>query len=402
MSDLLTSSYQLTTKILGFFESKERQIPVYDESPSLTTSVYQNLEAIARILGIVPGPQRPMATKLFEIGTDSRDYSTVTSWKDDLDGVAYTTGDDAVGECYADSDFSSEGTLTITGGTTSGLNSVTLTAATSDRHTGVANTGVRFLMSGSILLSVPSGFDNKYTFEFIEVDFQGGAFKFSAVTSSAGNVGILQNCIIHDSTVATAMIEANTRDLLVRNNIVYDYTRTSGDIRGIYLDADRTSGGCFNNTVYGIVADSGTAYGIRINTNSANGSCKNNLSMGVNGSTAGFAFSFGGTATDSDYNLSDDDTSDDGGGANNIINATDTNQFVSIASRDFHLISGADAIDSGIGPGADADIPTGDIDGDVRSGATCDIGADEFISAGGGSAALLASPILKFLPNLRR
>jgi hypothetical protein len=39
------------------------------------------------------------------------------------------------------------------------------------------------------------------------------------------------------------------------------------------------------------------------------------------------------------------------------------------------------AYDVGIGPGSDADIPTDDIDGDSRSGATCDIGADEFDSS---------------------
>ena len=38
------------------------------------------------------------------------------------------------------------------------------------------------------------------------------------------------------------------------------------------------------------------------------------------------------------------------------------------------------AYDTGIGPGSDSDIPTDDIDGQTRSGTTCDIGADEAIT----------------------
>jgi len=37
---------------------------------------------------------------------------------------------------------------------------------------------------------------------------------------------------------------------------------------------------------------------------------------------------------------------------------------------------------TGIGPSSDADIPDDDIDGDERSGATCYIGADEYLSSG--------------------
>jgi hypothetical protein len=40
------------------------------------------------------------------------------------------------------------------------------------------------------------------------------------------------------------------------------------------------------------------------------------------------------------------------------------------------------AIGNGIGPGSDSDIPTDDIDGDARSGSTCDLGADEWAVVG--------------------
>ena len=62
------------------------------------------------------------------IGSSGRVYSTMTLWEADLDvATTYSSGDDAVGECYADSDFD-EG-LNMNGGGTIGLNSVVLTVA---------------------------------------------------------------------------------------------------------------------------------------------------------------------------------------------------------------------------------------------------------------------------------
>ena len=46
----------------------------------------------------------PTITK--SIGTDSRDYSTIAAWEADLANSAiYSSGDEAVGECYNDSTF---------------------------------------------------------------------------------------------------------------------------------------------------------------------------------------------------------------------------------------------------------------------------------------------------------
>ena len=55
--------------------------------------------------------------------------------------------------------------------------------------------------------------------------------------------------------------------------------------------------------------------------------------------------------------------------------------FVSLTNTvDLHLHDDAAniALDNGVGPGADGDIPTVDWDLDARAGANCDIGADEF------------------------
>ena len=76
-----------------------------------------------------------------------------------------------------------------------------------------------------------------------------------------------------------------------------------------------------------------------------------------------------------DYNLSDDATAS---GDNSIIDATVT--FA--GAGDYHLASNdsSGAINGGIGPTEDVDVPTYDIDGDTRSGSTCDVGADELVS----------------------
>lgn len=66
-----------------------------------------------------------------------------------------------------------------------------------------------------------------------------------------------------------------------------------------------------------------------------------------------------------------------GSGSNNL----DSDPlFVDAANGDFHLQETSPCIGKGIGPSTNSSVPTTDIDGDPRSGATCDIGADEFIA----------------------
>ena len=81
--------------------------------------ILQTTEEVARRLGILPAlpSEEEMATVTYSIGTSGRDYSTVTSWEADLDnGALYSSGDDAVGECYNDSAFS-DGAVINGGGT---------------------------------------------------------------------------------------------------------------------------------------------------------------------------------------------------------------------------------------------------------------------------------------------
>lgn len=77
-----------------------------------------------------------------------------------------------------------------------------------------------------------------------------------------------------------------------------------------------------------------------------------------------------------DYNYSSDATAP---GANSLTNQSDP--FTDSANGDFSLASGVNAIDAGIGPSSDANVPATDINGNTRSGTTCDIGAAEYVAA---------------------
>ena len=105
----------------------------------------------------------------------------------------------------------------------------------------------------------------------------------------------------------------------------------------------------------------------------------------------------GGFSTSSDYNASDDDTAP---GANSIdlTGVSLGTIFTDYSNEDFSLVSGSPLIDAGIGPGQDSDVPTTDIVGTSRSGDTCDIGAFEYVDAGGG----LKIPIAMHHYNLLR
>jgi hypothetical protein len=88
-------------------------------------------------------------------------------------------------------------------------------------------------------------------------------------------------------------------------------------------------------------------------------------------------FSLSGTST-VDYCASDDG---DGTNAQTPSGADWDNEYNDPSNGDFTAITGGNIESNGVGPSIDANVPTTDIDGTSRSGATCDIGADEI--AGG-------------------
>jgi hypothetical protein len=101
----------------------------------------------------------------------------------------------------------------------------------------------------------------------------------------------------------------------------------------------------------------------------------NNIAQRQGTSSSGFSGSF---HASSNYNLSDDATAP---GANSVLSTTLT--FNNASGLDFNLnASDTSAHTAGIGPSSDANVPSTDIIGTARSGATCSFGAFEYVAAG--------------------
>lgn len=360
--------------------------------------------ATACILFTALSAEAAVVTKT--IGTDSRDYSTITLWEADLDDSGiYSSGDTAVGEVYNDSAFDED--VFVDGGGTIGLVYITLTVASGERHDGTAGTGARIVKTGGSetpTLDMRSP-DIDTTLEWLEIDGGGGSRK-GGITFQKGSGGTAtthytMRLIVHDYSGVKPRygIENLNRSNLaadsfnVLNTIVYDITLTSNNpISGIMGFNSSDADVFINNTVYNVLLNhtgSQDVFGIRSGDDTQDVT-KNNISVGTGGTNSGLQsdFTFSGTSVVSENNLSEDDTSDDGLGSNHVTGATLSTIFVSTTggSEDLHLQDAdSPAVDAGLDLGT---TPTGvnfDIDNRDRDaeGDTWDMGADEFVAEGG-------------------
>lgn len=198
------------------------------------------------------------------------------------------------------------------------------------------------------------------------------AILIGAYDGSTNNCGV-DGCIAIAGATNEAAIELSGGSAhRVTNNICVS---SSGCPSGIlsFWTSDITS---LSNTIYGF----NVGYDKR---NGAGDLVLNNLIFAC---ATCFAGSY---STGSDYNFSSDATAP---GSNSLINQT-TNPFVDSSNGNYHLAARSAPIGAGIGPGADSTIPTTDIDGDTRSGATTDIGADLYVAAGGVITAMITEAL---------
>jgi len=149
------------------------------------------------------------------------------------------------------------------------------------------------------------------------------------------------------------------------NNIIYDWGQGTTEARGIYFYGVSTNAYIYNNTIHNCYYGLNRRHGTVV--------AKNNITQDC---TDGFYGDFDGS---SDYNVSD--ISGDAPGANS---KTCTVSFVDEANDDFHLASSDTcAKDAGVDLSSDPNLAfNDDIDGETRSG-SWDIGADEYVAAGG-------------------
>lgn len=319
-----------------------------------------------------------MAVITKSIGTASRDYSTISSWE----GAAYgaTASDSAVGECYNDSTFSETVDINDTTPT-----AITLTAASGERHDGTAASGVKVQsMAGNETIGVSA--DDDVTVSWIEVTESGTPGEKGIEFDSAGtNPLTVANCLVYSLSKSDFYAHdgvgiyssASGATMKVINCIIYDIAAagTGGNTTaGVWLNGGTIE--VYNTTIHDIAGGANNGYCI---DGSAGSSTAKNV-IGTDASTTDLNFI--GTSS---YNLSSDTSAS---GTGSLTSKTAANQFVSTTggSEDLHLKAGSDAEDAGTDLGTTPSGVEVDIDGRNRDteGDTWDMGAHEYVAAGGG------------------
>jgi hypothetical protein len=320
------------------------------------------------------------------IGATARDYSTMALWEADLgDTSIYGGGSRAKGECYNDADFT--GFVKIDA-TDIGLAFITLTAASGERHDGTAGTGCRIL--GNWIDVHPPTSTYSVEISWIEIDrnSRGSSQCIELNRNVIGVPHVVHACILHGYGKIGISNGTYTRGCSITNNFIYDGERTTHDSIGINLSAVTTYDDYWldNNTIFNINApneSTGDAFGIK-GLDRADHYLRNNVVCDVVGAISSQCFQ-GHASTTEDHNVSSDSTAQ---GTGSITDVTTADQFVSTvgSSEDLHLKAGSDCIDAGTdlgttSPGVNIDINGRDRDAEAD---TWDIGAHEFIAAGGG------------------
>lgn len=299
------------------------------------------------------------STGISTIKPTGGDYTTLTAWESDKQGVL---GWVEQADCYV---FSGglDDKLSINGSTPSASGYMLVSSPASERHAGLWNSSKFYIAPTSDGVCIELG-DDYAESEYLQIQPNG------ASSNSFGAAGVfstdthtsLHNCIIdgHGSSNCSGIGSTIAK---VYRNIVYDcQNATYGGIQahtdGLYSPVT------YQNTVYNCsigITGLGTASIVKGNA--------------VFGNTTNFTGTF--DTTNSGYNATDSASAP---GSNNQLSKTTANQFVNLSagSEDLHLKAGADCIDTGTNLGSPYDI---DIDGESVTG-TWDIGADEKIAGG--------------------
>jgi hypothetical protein len=327
-------------------------IDVYDKLIDSASNSY-HITAIAN--NIITAEDRidaftTPATGLFQ---SPRMYSTLTLWEADLDNLnLYSSSADAYGYVYNDSTY--DESVTIDGGTTIPLNSITLTVPSGERHNGTAGSGAQILMSSgaTAILDI----DVAITIEWLEIDGNEQA-GYYGVTQNAGTV--LANTIIHSiyrggNWPVGILQPATGNDTSIQNTIIYDIKNTlsnsGGGAYGVYFQTG-TGPDLYNCTIHNIHCTkcNGEVINVKLADSGAK-VIKNVIATDPsNGTGSGSEECFDPASPSTitmDYNLSSDATAS---GANSLTNKSSSDQFVSTAggSENLHLKTGADAIEVG-------------------------------------------------------
>lgn len=311
------------------------------------------------------------------------DYTTLFNWEAGEDGTITAP---AVGQITGS--FQDTTHVIIDGFTgNSAANYIKVHTSAAARHDGKWNTG-------KYRLEIADG-DGAGIFvkdEYVRIDglqirktgsasqaYKSGIAYASFATTTANELQI-SNCLIMgilsgNATASGIWINSIYAKAKIWNNIIYDFINGANNCAGIrtYMaSANSAWVDAYNNTVHNCYIGYWDDKGDNIFD------IHNNIAQDC---TDGFRTD-GGWEANPDYNISDVSQAD-ADSVNDTFDGYKTVTFVAEGSDNFHLSSSDTAAkDAGVSdPGSG--LFSDDIDSDTRSG-TWDIGADEYIAAGGG------------------
>lgn len=289
-----------------------------------------------------------IAARIGSAGT-GRDYATPALWEADLDDTTkYGNSCHAIGEMYNDSTFDTGSTISLNGGSVTGLSLVELTAASGEAHDGTAGTGaeIRSLTPGIVVKTNGSGRFYKVNRLEVNGNKANGAEVYNDVPNSHRTV--FEKLIIHGikeaGGSAVAVVGAYNRRTSLFNSIVYDIESTSTS-----TGAGATGVAAHNHAyfyMYGCnVHDVRSPEGHYAEGSGSQSTDITRRNCIITGTLDGQAFT-GGDQYSTYGNISEDAT---GPGADALTGVLPTDLYVSTisGSEDFHLKPGSPAIDHG-------------------------------------------------------
>jgi hypothetical protein len=322
-----------------------------------------------------------MATVTKSIGSGGgRDYSSIGAWESDLDNVAvYGSGDDAVGECYADSTF--DESVQINDGDLTLINSITLKSAEEDIHRGVAGVGPKISPSSATTYVIDCVTAVAITIQDIEIGditmpSSGDSIVVKVSEANTPNA-ILRRLLIHDITwpagAGEGFVFRSYSDVDYLNSFIFAMKNNEDGLYGIYPSSSG-SNECYNCSFLSLYAAGGNLYGLFNNGSLIH--VKNCISFldTSGGATTEEDFKPA-DATTWDYNMSGDTTAV---GSNSLISQTASDVFISTVagSENLHLAIGSNALKAAKNLGGTPAQVNIDIDWKPRA-AQWDMGADQ-------------------------
>jgi hypothetical protein len=308
-------------------------------------------------------------------------YASLSAWNTAEQTNLVTAGNIHHVYCRASSGSDDTTVVTIDGWTTNSTNKIIIEAASSDYAEKTGFDASKYFYTDARILVRGSA---SYV-DFVGIQF--GAVSYSNVVSCSLSFGSgavhFKDCIFYSDATASEDIKITAMTSVTVENCIFYGDEGTEDYAIQCLSSE-----CAVNIYNCVIKNRSTGVYITGGTVDIKNTAIMDCADDINDNSGGSA-----TVT-IDYCASDD------GDGTHAVAPSDSdwdNEFADPANGDFTLLNTGNLYDAGVGPSSDANVPTTDIDGDTRSGATCDIGVDEYVAAGG-----ISIPVVMHHLNMMR